>query len=47
MRPDPQEIAWHGWLTEAELRDAVQKWHFVPDGQEAFKHYLSNAEPPA
>jgi 8-oxo-dGTP pyrophosphatase MutT (NUDIX family) len=42
IAPDPQEIAWHGWLAEAELRDAVQRWHFVPDGQEAFKQYLSS-----
>lgn len=39
--PDHREIAWHGWLTEAELRDAVRQWRFVPDGQEAFGRYLS------
>jgi 8-oxo-dGTP pyrophosphatase MutT (NUDIX family) len=40
---DPREIAWHGWLTEAELAVAVRMWAFVPDGQEAFRRYLSSA----
>lgn len=40
VTPDPQEVAWHGWLTETELRDAVRQWRFVPDGLEAFDRYL-------
>ncbi|MFF6982202.1 NUDIX hydrolase [Streptomyces sp. NPDC008343] len=37
---DPSEIAWHGWVTESELQDALQRWIFVPDGVEALKRYL-------
>ncbi|WP_189924364.1 NUDIX hydrolase [Kitasatospora xanthocidica] len=42
VTPDPGEVAWHGWLTEAELREAVRRWRFVPDGQEAFGRYLAH-----
>ncbi|MFF7995774.1 hypothetical protein ACFZDG_39140 [Kitasatospora xanthocidica] len=42
MTPDPGEVAWHGWLTEAELREAVRQWRFIPDGQEAFGRYLTH-----
>ncbi len=41
VTPDPREISWHGWLTEAELADAVRTWPFIPDGQEAFTRYLT------
>ncbi|MFD6798097.1 NUDIX hydrolase [Streptomyces cyaneofuscatus] len=39
--PDPDEVAWHGWLTEPELRSALQEWHFTPDSHEAFSRYLA------
>jgi hypothetical protein len=39
--PDPGEVAWHGWLTEAELRRALQQWTFTPDSQEIFGRYLA------
>ncbi|WP_094191904.1 NUDIX domain-containing protein [Streptomyces katrae] len=38
---DPTEVAWHGWLTETELQEAVRRWPFIPDGQEAFSRYLT------
>jgi 8-oxo-dGTP pyrophosphatase MutT (NUDIX family) len=38
--PDPDEIAWQGWLTEAELSDVVDQWLFVPGGREALRRYL-------
>lgn len=38
---DPREIAWLGWMTGAELREAVQHWHFITDEQEAFRRYLT------
>jgi 8-oxo-dGTP pyrophosphatase MutT (NUDIX family) len=41
VTPDPGEVAWHGWLTETELREAVRQWRFIPDGQEAFDRYLT------
>ncbi len=40
VTPDPAEVAWHDWLTEPQLREAVRRWRFVPDGQEAFGRYL-------
>ena len=41
VSPDPAEVAWHGWLTESEVREAVRRRPFVPDGQEAFRRYLA------
>ncbi len=42
VTPDPREVAWHGWLTEPQLRDAVRKWPFIPDGRDAFHRYLAH-----
>ncbi|MGC4979492.1 NUDIX domain-containing protein [Streptomyces sp. DT193] len=39
--PDPGEVAWYGWLTESELRRALQQWTFTPDSQEIFGRYLA------
>ncbi|MGW3486014.1 NUDIX hydrolase [Streptomyces sp. NPDC001054] len=39
LAPDPAEIAWCGWLTEAEMREAVCGADFVPDGREVFDRY--------
>jgi 8-oxo-dGTP pyrophosphatase MutT (NUDIX family) len=41
LDPDPAEVSWLGWMTEAQLRGAVRRWRFVPDGQEAFARYLA------
>ncbi|WP_049564578.1 NUDIX hydrolase [Nonomuraea sp. SBT364] len=41
LRPDPDEVPWHGWMSEAELRLAMCRWPFVPDGQDAFNRYLA------
>ncbi|WP_354381158.1 NUDIX domain-containing protein [Streptomyces sp. PvR034] len=41
VTPDPGEVAWHAWLTERELRRAVRRWSFVPDGQEAYGRHLA------
>ncbi|MET8859442.1 NUDIX domain-containing protein [Streptomyces sp. NPDC004579] len=38
---DPREVAWHGWLTESELRRRLQQWTFTPDSQEIFVRYLA------
>ncbi|GAA3043741.1 hypothetical protein GCM10017562_75470 [Streptomyces roseofulvus] len=37
---DPDEVAWHGWLTESELHSALLEWRFTPDSHEAFSRYL-------
>ncbi len=39
--PDPDEVAWHGRLTEPELRSALLEWRFTPDSHEAFGRYLA------
>lgn len=28
--PDPDEVAWHGWLSEPELGSALLEWRFTP-----------------
>lgn len=38
---DPDEVAWHGWLTEPELRSALLEWRFTSDSHEAFNRYLA------
>ncbi|WP_420713091.1 MULTISPECIES: NUDIX domain-containing protein [unclassified Streptomyces] len=38
---DPDEVAWHGRLTEPELRSALLEWRFTPDSHEAFSRYLA------
>ncbi|WP_428843360.1 NUDIX hydrolase [Streptomyces sparsogenes] len=38
---DPDEVAWHGWLTESELHSALLKWRFTPDSHEAFGRYFA------
>ncbi|MEH0419766.1 NUDIX domain-containing protein [Streptomyces sp. B21-083] len=38
---DPDEVAWHGWLSEPELRSALLEWRFTPDSHEAFNRYLA------
>ncbi|MFC3573097.1 NUDIX hydrolase [Streptomyces yaanensis] len=42
IAPDPSEIAWHGWVAEREMRDALRRWPFVPDGVEALERYLAD-----
>lgn len=39
VTPDPDEVAWHGWLTESELRSALSKWPFTPDSHEVLSRY--------
>ncbi|MFD3514181.1 hypothetical protein [Streptomyces sp. NPDC058657] len=41
VTPDPGEAAWHAWMTQANLREAVRRWRFIPDGQAAFARYLT------
>ncbi|MFE9678535.1 NUDIX domain-containing protein [Streptomyces sp. NPDC006259] len=45
--PDPDEVAWHGWLTGPELRSALREWPFTPDSHEAFSRYLAFGTPRA
>ncbi|NAS20116.1 NUDIX domain-containing protein [Herbidospora sp. NEAU-GS84] len=43
LAPDPSEIAWHAWLTELQLRKAVDRGPFVPAGREAVRRYLGRS----
>jgi isopentenyldiphosphate isomerase len=38
---DPDEMAWHAWLTQPELQSALREWRFTPDSQEVFSRYLA------
>ncbi|MFC9327987.1 NUDIX hydrolase [Kitasatospora sp. NPDC057015] len=40
VAPQVEEVAWHGWLTEAELHARLTDWDVVPDGREAYRRYL-------
>jgi 8-oxo-dGTP pyrophosphatase MutT (NUDIX family) len=40
LTPNPEEIAWQGWLTETEISRASHQWRFVPGGREALRRYL-------
>ncbi|MER8187325.1 NUDIX domain-containing protein [Kitasatospora sp. NPDC094015] len=40
VSPQVEEVAWHDWLTEAELTARLAEWEFVPDGREAWRRYL-------
>ncbi|MER6677176.1 NUDIX domain-containing protein [Streptomyces sp. NPDC000983] len=40
VAPDASEVAWHGWLTEPELRRALRQWTFTPDSPEILGRYL-------
>ncbi len=42
---DPDEVAWHGRLTEPELRSALLEWRFTADSHEAFGRYLAFRTP--
>jgi isopentenyldiphosphate isomerase len=35
--PQPEEVAWHAFLTEEELHRRFDEWTWVPDGFEAYR----------
>ncbi|WP_427920852.1 NUDIX hydrolase [Streptomyces sp. cg40] len=41
ITPDPDEIAWHAWVTEDELRKMARRPTFVADSVEALDRYLN------
>ncbi|MFD5336034.1 NUDIX hydrolase [Streptomyces hawaiiensis] len=47
LTPDPSEIAWHGWVGEAELSEALRTWLFVPDGVDALRRHPGFSTPTA
>ncbi|MFE0948565.1 NUDIX hydrolase [Streptomyces mutabilis] len=36
VAPQVEEVAWHGFLTEAEVEDRLGEWEWVPDGLAAY-----------
>jgi 8-oxo-dGTP pyrophosphatase MutT (NUDIX family) len=32
VRPQPEEVAWHGFLTDEEIEARLDSWEWVPDG---------------
>ncbi|MFD9907778.1 NUDIX hydrolase [Streptomyces sp. NPDC059063] len=34
--PQVEEVAWHGFVTDEELRRRVAEWEWVPDGLDAY-----------
>ncbi|WP_055590385.1 NUDIX hydrolase [Streptacidiphilus griseoplanus] len=39
VSPQAEEIDWHGFLTEDEIRARLTEWPFVADGSEAWRRY--------
>ncbi|MFJ3789735.1 NUDIX hydrolase [Kitasatospora sp. NPDC090091] len=39
VAPQESEVAWHAWLTPAELDERLARDTFVPDGLEAYRRY--------
>lgn len=40
VNPAPDEVAWHGWLSEDELARAMKSWKFVSDSRDAYARYV-------
>lgn len=36
VAPQVEEVAWHGFLTEAEVEERLGEWEWVPDGLAAY-----------
>lgn len=41
LRLDPQEVSWHGWLSESELLQFIKDHPFTPDSHEVLPRYLT------
>ncbi|MFI0722108.1 NUDIX domain-containing protein [Streptomyces sp. NPDC021224] len=41
VAPQPEEVAWHGFLTQEELDRRLTEWPWVPDGLEAYRRLLA------
>ncbi|MFF7437388.1 NUDIX domain-containing protein [Streptomyces sp. NPDC008122] len=47
LNPDPDEVMWHGWLSESELLRSMKENLFTPDSHDTLTHYFAAAERPA
>ncbi|GAA5179735.1 NUDIX domain-containing protein [Rugosimonospora acidiphila] len=41
VRPQPEEVAWHAFLSDEELALRFTEWDWVPDGAEAYRRLLA------
>ncbi|MFF8846149.1 NUDIX hydrolase [Streptomyces sp. NPDC015127] len=37
VNPQVEEVAWYGFLTDAELEERLREWEWVPDGLAAYE----------
>ncbi|MER0241800.1 NUDIX domain-containing protein [Streptomyces sp. HSW2009] len=42
VNPQVEEVAWHAFLTEAELAAKLTEWEWVPDGAEGYERLLAH-----
>lgn len=42
VRPQAEEVAWHTFLTDAELERRLGDWTWVPDGLETYRRLLEH-----
>ncbi|MEW2522074.1 NUDIX hydrolase [Actinacidiphila alni] len=40
VAPQPEEVAWHTFLTEDELAARLTEWEWVPDGLDGYRRLL-------
>ncbi|MET7286457.1 NUDIX domain-containing protein [Streptomyces sp. NPDC005573] len=39
VMPNPDEVAWHTWLSRSDLPQTLQEWPFTPDSHEILARY--------
>ncbi|MER5769403.1 NUDIX domain-containing protein [Streptomyces sp. NPDC001985] len=44
VNPQPEEVAWHTFLTEEELAERLGAWEWVPDGMAAYRLLVERRE---
>ncbi|CAL9395941.1 NUDIX hydrolase [Streptomyces sp. enrichment culture] len=42
VHPQPEEVAWHTFLTDDELRARLPEWEWVPDGLAAYERLIAH-----
>ncbi|MEU7298212.1 NUDIX domain-containing protein [Streptomyces exfoliatus] len=45
VRPQVEEVAWHGFLTDEELAGRLEEWEWVPDGLAAYELLRARHDP--
>ncbi|MFD7923654.1 NUDIX domain-containing protein [Streptomyces sp. NPDC059740] len=47
VNPQPEEVAWHAFLTREELAARLEQWPWVPDGLAAWQRLVESRGAPA